>query len=89
MIVKGIMDLFMGLLKTLFGWISLPPMPEIVTSSVDWLMEQIAGAKGLIGFFIDWDFVIVCMPIVIALLNFEHVYGALMFVLKKLPFSIE
>lgn len=88
MIISGLLDLIFGLIKVVFGWINLPQMPEAITSIVDELFGIFEGAVGLLGIFVDLQFLAVCMPILVIIINFEHVYRATMFVIRKLPLNI-
>lgn len=88
MIVAALLDLIFGLIKIIFGWINLPPMPEAITSIIDELFGVFEGAIGLLGVFVDLEFLSICMPLLIIIVNFEHLYRGTMFVIRKLPINI-
>lgn len=88
MIISGLLDLIFGLIKIVFGWINLPEMPSAITSIVDELFTIFEGAVGLLGVFVDLQFLAVCMPILVVIINFEHLYRGTMFIIRKLPLNI-
>lgn len=86
MILEALLNLVFGLLKIVFGWISLPAFPEALTSGVDTFLGLIFDNLTLLGFFIRPLTLQICIPILIILLNFEDVYKITMWILRKIPF---
>lgn len=86
MIIEALLNLIKGLLNVVFGWISLPPFPEQLTSSIDTFLSLIFDNLNLLGFFIRPITLTVCIPVLIILLNFEQVYKLVMWIVKKIPF---
>lgn len=86
MILEALLNLIKVLLNVVFGWISLPPFPEELTTSVDTFLNLIFDNLSLLGFFIRPLTLTIAIPILIILLNFERVYKLVMWILRKIPF---
>ena len=86
MILESILNLISGLIKLVFGWINLPDMPSSVTSVIDELFVYIRGSMGLLGVFVDLNMVKVFLPVLLIVINFEHVWKFTMFIVRKIPF---
>lgn len=86
MIIEALLNLIKLLLNVVFGWISLPPFPEELTSSIDMFISLIFDNLSLLGFFIRPITLTVSIPILIILLNFEQVYKLVMWIVRKIPF---
>ena len=86
MILESILNLISGLIKLVFGWINLPDMPSSVTSIIDELFGYIRGSMGLLGVFVDLNMVKVLLPVLLIVINFEHVWKFTMFIVRKIPF---
>ena len=86
MIVEALLNLVLNLLKLVFGWINLPGMPDSVMPVIDKLFEALEGAVGLFGIFVDLNMVKILLPVLLIVVNFEHVWKFTMFILRKIPF---
>lgn len=86
MIIKGLFELILGLLKIVFAPINLPDLPAGIQSVLDELLEVLTGAVGLFAVFVDMNVVKWIIPLVIVIANFEKVWSLIMFVLRKIPF---
>ncbi len=86
MIIKGLFELILGLLKIVFAPINLPDLPAGVQSVLDELVTVLTGAVGLLGIFVDMNVVKWIIPLVIVIVNFEKIWSLIMFVLRKIPF---
>ena len=86
MILESILNLISGLIKLVFGWINLPDMPSSVTSVIDELFVYIRGSMGLLGVLVDLNMVKVLLPVLLIVINFEHVWKFTMFIVRKIPF---
>ena len=73
-------------IKLVFGWINLPDMPEAVTSVVDELFALLRGSVGMMGIFLDLKMLKILLPVLLIVINFEHVWKFTMFILRKIPF---
>lgn len=86
MIVEGLFNLLFGLFQFVFGGLSLPSLPDQAQSIIDTTLEYMTSMAGIVGLFIDWDYVIILIPFLIAIINFERIWDFIMFILKKIPF---
>lgn len=85
MIIEAILNLLKNLLFIVFGWISLPAMPEGITSSINSFFDLIFNNLTLLGFFIRPITLQIAVPVLIIILNFDKVYKLTMWILKKIP----
>lgn len=86
MILETLLNLVFGLLKIVFGFISLPAFPVSLSSSIDTFLNLIFDNVTLLGFFIRPLTLTIVVPILIILLNFDYVYKIIMWILRKIPF---
>ena len=90
MIRKIIFDAILALLKIVFGILpNLPDLPESVKNSLNTVFDTIFDNIDLLGLFIRIDTIKVLVPLLIIAINFEHIYHFTMWILKKIPLSIE
>lgn len=85
MIISTILNLLKMLLFTCFGWINLPSLPAEITSNVDTFLGMIFDNLTLLGFFIRPSTLLLVIPVLVILLNFNQVYKFTMWILKKIP----
>lgn len=87
MIIEVIFTMFTALVTTVFGILpSLPPMPEVIVSGMDWLLQNLMRGVQILTYFLSNELylaILICAP---ALLFFEQFYHTVMFILKKIPF---
>lgn len=88
MILMGLLNVLFAVLKVLFGWLSLPAMPDSITSVIDGVIAYIVDALPLLWVFFDKPVVTVCLVVALACVNFDKVYDLLMWILAKLPLGI-
>lgn len=86
MIVESVINLLVSMIEAVFSWIELPPLPAEVQSVIDELIGYLEGSIGLLSMFIDFDMLKILLPVVVIVVNFEHVWDLVMFVLRKIPF---
>lgn len=86
MIIKGLFNLVLGLLKIIFAPINLPQLPDGIQSILDRLLEVLLSAVGLLEVFVRPQTLLVVVPLLIIIYNFEHVWNGIIFILKKIPF---
>ena len=86
MIIEALLNIIMTLLQVVFGWINIPGFPVELTNSINSFINLIFDNLTLLGFFIRPLTITVGIPILIILLNFEHVYKLTMWILIKIPF---
>ena len=61
-------------------------MPEAVTSVIDELFALLRGSVGMLGVFVDLSMLKILLPVLLIVINFEHVWKFTMFILRKIPF---
>lgn len=86
MIVESVFNLLIGMLKTVFGWINIPQLPDSVTSVIDELFGYLEGSVGLLSVFLDMNMLRILLPILLIVINFDEAYKLCMFILRKIPF---
>lgn len=86
MILNLLFELIIGLLEIVFGWVSFPQMPAVVTTYVDLIVGYMQKGMGIVFLVIPKDLVVALLPLVIALENFDKLYSVVMWILKKIPF---
>lgn len=86
MIIKGLFSLIITLLNLVFGWVNLPPMPEVVDIGFGTLLYNMRMAMGLVWTIVPRDVVVVVLPVVLVLSNFDKFYTIVMWVVRKIPF---
>lgn len=86
MILKLLFKLVIGLLRIVFGWVSLPAMPSAIVASLEVLLNAITSAMGFIWLIVPKELVLVGLPVILVLENFDKLYSVIMWILKKIPF---
>lgn len=85
MIIQAILDLVKNVLFLVFGWISLPQMPEQITNAINTFLDLIFDNVGLLGLFIRIDTIKLVVPVILIIMNFEKLYHLTLWILKKIP----
>lgn len=89
MIVEFLLSAIMGVVTVVMNLIpDLPAMPSELVSAGGWLVSQVASVSGFLAWFYGQGLYIAMITVLIALLNFEFLYHATLWVLRKLPFNI-
>lgn len=86
MIIKGICELVYTLMTVIFAPINLPDLPPGIQSVFDDFLDIVVSGVDLASLIIDFNVVKWLVPIVIAVANFDKIWSAIMFILKKIPF---
>lgn len=86
MIIKGLFSLIIGLLRIVFGWVSLPAMPAAVDSAFQTLLTYMGQGMGFVWLIVPQELVLVVLPVVLVLSNFDKLYSVIMWILRKIPF---
>ena len=89
MIIESILDLWFDLYSWLIGL--LPDVPDFndLTSSLDKVFSLIMSNLQLIDIFIRPSTIRAIAPLMIIITNFEHIWEFIMFIVRKIPFSID
>ena len=85
MIVKLLFELIIMLLEILFGWVSFPPMPNAVVHSLNEMLGYMEQAMALVWLVVPRGIVLVCLPIILVIDNFDKIYSVIMWLIKKIP----
>ena len=90
MILELIMSAVLFLLKTVFSLLpNIPQLSETLTNSIDRVFGVIFDNVGLLGLFVRISTIKWLVPLVVVVYNFEHIYHFIMWVIKKIPLSID
>lgn len=90
MLINSIMDMFIALFSLLTSAISIPDFPTSVTETLNSGLSYISDGLGIIRYFTHFNYLLVLLGIILAVNAAVHLYGFVMWVLRKIPFlSIE
>lgn len=90
MIIELIINIFTGVLKTLLSVLpNIPQLPNSIGTSLNNVFTTIFNNVGLLGLFIRISTIKILVPLIIVVVNFEHIYHFIMWIIKKLPLSID
>lgn len=90
MIIEAIINLITLLLKTVFGILpNIPDFPNSLLNSIDNVLNIIFSNLDLLGLFVRIDTIKILVPLIIVVVNFEYIYHFSMWLIKKLPISID
>lgn len=92
MVIESIINLLKKVIFTLFSWLNIPSLNEInsdaaanVDSAFAFIDSMLENARALINLFLPWDIVRFGLPIVIIVMNAEHIYHFIMWIARKIP----
>lgn len=90
MILESILSVVSFLVTFILNLLpSLPQVPESFSTTIDTVLSMIFDNGGaLISLFIRPETITIVVPILIILVNFEYIYKLIMWIVKKLPLSI-
>ena len=86
MIITAVLELCEMLLTIIFGL--LPDIPNFdsgVLNSLNGFINLIFDNLDLLGFFIYIELVGALIPWLVIILNFEHIYDFIMWIIRKIP----
>lgn len=86
MIIKGLFELVYTLLSTVLAPFSIPSFPSGIQSILDSVVSYLTSAVGLLCIFVRPTTLHLLIPAVIIVINMEHIWDAIIWILKKLPF---
>lgn len=90
MIVSLFLVAIGSLINFVFGLLpNIPSVPESLSSAINNFFDLIFNNSGLVGFFLPMDIVKIALPIAIIIVNFEYIYRFCIWIIKKIPISIE
>lgn len=68
---------------------NLPQMPTSIVNGIDTFFDVIFNNLGLLNMFIPLSTIKVVVPLVIVIVNFKHIYFFCLWLLHKIPLSID
>lgn len=86
MIVESVCNILIAMIKSAFSWINLPTLPNILSRTLDFIISVFTDSMRIVFVFFSRGYLVVMIPIVIAIINLEHVFSFTMFILRKIPF---
>lgn len=87
MIIETFLNQIMGVFAFLFKIMpDLPHFPTGLLNSLNYVLDVIFSNLNLLGIFININTIKICVPILIAILNFERIYTMIMWLVNKIPF---
>lgn len=85
MIIEAILNLIKTVLFGCFSWINLPAFPETLQESVNTFLDLIFEGVNFLGFLVRPSTISILIPLIIIIVNFDHIYKFTIFILKKIP----
>lgn len=90
MIIEAILNLLKNVITTVFGILPSIPKFEEASSSITSFFDLIFQNATLLDVFINVNTLKICVPIIIVVWNFEHIYNVTLWIIKKIPmFGVE
>ncbi len=90
MIVDFLFELMIEFLDIILNMLDIfPDLPMEMINSINYLIDIIFQAINLVSVFIDLNFVKKLIPFVILIIFSKQTYFIVMWVVKKIPVSIE
>lgn len=86
MIIKGLFELVYTLMSVVLAPFSLPQLPEGIQTIFDEVLGYMTGAVGLLTVFVRPTTLKLLIPAVIVVINAEHIWNGIIWILKKIPF---
>lgn len=86
MIIKGLFNLIYTFLSVVLAPFSLPQLPVGIQTIFDEIVGYLTGAVGLLCVFVRPTTLQLLIPVVIIVINAEHIWNGILWILKKLPF---
>lgn len=88
MIVEKIIDLVIGMILGLFSWIDLPDLPAELSTSIQGYLDLLDAGAAFIGFFLPLKVIGPFFVIYFIIFGIDHLYPVIMWIVRKIPLSI-
>jgi hypothetical protein len=86
MIIEFLLSVTMSFLTTVLDVIpNLPSIPVEISSAGTWVITQTGSVSGLFAYIYGAALYIAILAVIVAILNFEHLYHATMWAIRKIP----
>lgn len=89
MIVEALMLLCSGIVQLCFGWITLPNFPNEAQTAIDTYMSLIFDNLDFLNFFVNVNTLKTIALVAVVLYGFKQIYKIMMWVIRKIPISID
>lgn len=88
MIIRGLFELIYSLLNiVLTPFQIIPDMPQALDTVISGFFTFISTPISLALFFFDTSVLSVAIPVLIGIINMEHIWDGILWILKKIPFA--
>lgn len=85
MIISGILSVIKTLLIGIISVFNMPSVSEEFYNAFDLINDWLANGQHIIDLFVPWNIVKFGIPLIVFVVNFEHIYGVVMWILRKIP----
>lgn len=86
MITEVFINIVGGLVNLIFTILpNLPDLPQSAYTSINSFLDLVFNYVGLLDVFVPLQHIKILVPLIIVVVNFEHIYNLVMWVLKKIP----
>lgn len=89
MIIELLLNIFIGFIKVIFVFINLPNLPQELLDSITGYLSLVYSNLSFFGFFVRPFTLLLAFDVVVAVWIFVRLYKLTMWIVRKLPFSIE
>lgn len=89
MILEAIMTLCTGVIQLLFSWIKLPQFPAGAKTAIDTYLSLIFDNLDFLSFFVNVNTFKIVALVAVTLYGFEHIYKIMIWIIRKIPISID
>lgn len=91
MIVTAVFNLIKSLIELILSiFPNVPQAPEEFVDIIDYVLNMIfTSGTSILSLFIHINTIKICVPILLVIVNFEYIYKLIMWIVKKIPLSIE
>lgn len=86
MILEKMMDVGVWILTAVMDLLDvLPDFPSELVAALNSFFDLIFDNMSLLGFFLPLTTVKILIPLMLVVINFEHIYAFIMWVIRKIP----
>lgn len=86
----SILALIFAIVNVIFGiFPAIPQVPTSFSNAVSQFFDLVFSNSGLVAFFLPMQLVKIALPIVLVLINFKYIYHIIMWIIRKIPLSLD
>ena len=89
MIFQMIITVCTSIIQAAFSFVNLPQVPVEARTTINTYMGYIFDNLGFLNFFVNVSTLKIVASVAITLIAFEHIYKVIIWIVHKLPFSID